>query len=324
VVQLAENGPTILEVNDYYPFGGRWNAGSSAISDNRFRFSGKEEQSLFGLPYNDFGFRMYDPVIGRWITQDPLAEEYYPFSPYNYCVNNPLRFVDPFGLSIVDEIEHRLWFKDFVNDTKAALDAFVEGCKNGVGSLWGYWGMGSGGGGENRNGRVSMEVRVANRIYRMERNEYVRNSLGIILDRIDYIWEITGETGATGFTTMPSGDYIEEGGRFYKGEQHTPGYFDPNTGMIHLAPYYTWGNVVDFEATFIHEAIHASHHNNNGFKLNTETNRRYSEYVGYTWTMNRYARSGNFARVSEAWANRDRQGTLPADPSWFLFPFVIR
>jgi RHS repeat-associated protein len=100
VVTLAENGYNVVEHNDYFPFGGRWNAGSSAISDNRFRFSGKEGQGLFGLPYTDFGFRMYDPAIGRWITQDPLAEEYYPFSPYAYTANNPIKFIDPNGLWI--------------------------------------------------------------------------------------------------------------------------------------------------------------------------------------------------------------------------------
>ena len=37
---------------------------------------------------------MYDPAIGRWTAQDPLSEKYYSFSAYNYCVNNPVMFVD--------------------------------------------------------------------------------------------------------------------------------------------------------------------------------------------------------------------------------------
>ena len=40
---------------------------------------------------------MYDTKIARWLVQDPLAEKYYPFSAYNYCVNNPVMFVDPDG-----------------------------------------------------------------------------------------------------------------------------------------------------------------------------------------------------------------------------------
>jgi hypothetical protein len=40
---------------------------------------------------------MYDAKIARWLVQDPLAEKYYPFSAYNYCVNNPVIYVDPDG-----------------------------------------------------------------------------------------------------------------------------------------------------------------------------------------------------------------------------------
>ena len=44
---------------------------------------------------------MYDPAIGRWTAQDPLSEKYYSYSAYNYCVNNPVMFVDPDGKKIV-------------------------------------------------------------------------------------------------------------------------------------------------------------------------------------------------------------------------------
>ncbi|MBE6227012.1 MAG: DUF4329 domain-containing protein [Bacteroidales bacterium] len=95
---ITDNSGSVIEQNAYYPFGSRHTFGNTyAQTTNRFKFNGKEEQTTGNMNYLDYGARMYDSYIGRWTTQDPLAEKYYSQSPYNYCVNNPVMFVDPDG-----------------------------------------------------------------------------------------------------------------------------------------------------------------------------------------------------------------------------------
>jgi len=63
-------------------------------------YTGKEDQDMdFSTGYTDFGARQYSPTLRRWMTPDPLSEKYYGTSPYAFCNNNPVNFVDPDGRS---------------------------------------------------------------------------------------------------------------------------------------------------------------------------------------------------------------------------------
>ena len=111
----------VLEHNDYSGFGQR--PESSTGRANRYRYNGKEEQSTFGTPYSDYGARQYSSASGRWLAVDPLAEKYYSASPYAFCNNNPVNFVDPDGRKIRVASEYQEQFKD---DLEAIFGDKVE------------------------------------------------------------------------------------------------------------------------------------------------------------------------------------------------------
>ena len=92
-VVVDEEG-TVEEVNHYYPFGGVF---SSTGDAQPYKYNGKELDRKGGLDWYDYGARMYDATLGRWHVVDPMAEKYYSISPYVYCANNPVRFIDPEG-----------------------------------------------------------------------------------------------------------------------------------------------------------------------------------------------------------------------------------
>jgi RHS repeat-associated protein len=65
----------------------------------KYQFTGKEWNDDFGLGWNDYGARFYDPALGRWHSVDPLAELAVDKTPYHYCSNDPVNRVDPDGMA---------------------------------------------------------------------------------------------------------------------------------------------------------------------------------------------------------------------------------
>jgi RHS repeat-associated protein len=103
VLEEIDSKYEVVQEAAYYPFGMAIPSQSFALPNendtyqNRYLYNGKEYQDDFGLNWYDYGARFYDAQIGRWHSPDPHAENYYDLSPFNYCANNPLIYIDPTG-----------------------------------------------------------------------------------------------------------------------------------------------------------------------------------------------------------------------------------
>jgi len=87
---------TVVETQDYYPFGLQM-PGRSMVSGNsaREKFTSHELDDEVDLYY--MVARRYAPEFGRFLSVDPLADEFAGWSSYNYTLNDPVRLVDPDG-----------------------------------------------------------------------------------------------------------------------------------------------------------------------------------------------------------------------------------
>jgi len=107
-----ENLPEPSEVtqeNSYYAFGmnmefGAWE-NTPSVTDNLKQYNGKELNTDFGLNWNDYGSRMYDASTARFTTIDNLSEASKSYSPYNYCENSPVAYVDLNGNFKMDPVQ---------------------------------------------------------------------------------------------------------------------------------------------------------------------------------------------------------------------------
>ncbi len=96
---------TVLSAQDYYAFGmlqpGRtWHLGDSY----RYGFNGKENDNEVKGEGNqqDYGFRIYDPRLGRFLSVDPLSPSYPWYTPYQFAGNKPVNSIDLDGLEPVE------------------------------------------------------------------------------------------------------------------------------------------------------------------------------------------------------------------------------
>ena len=145
-VVINQSG-TVEETNHYYPFGGVF---ASTGNAQPYKYNGKEYDSKKGLNWYDYGARHYDAALGRFTTVDPSVENYYSTSPFTYCLNNSLNYIDPLGTDTVD-VKDIDWNKFDPKKDVVALDEVAVSVPNAltkvgtralepISGFWGYAG----------------------------------------------------------------------------------------------------------------------------------------------------------------------------------------
>jgi len=93
----------ITSANDYFPFGSSMPGRSYNSGEYRYGFNGMEKDDEVKGSGNslDFGARIYDSRIGRWLSTDAFASSYPGYSTYNFALNTPITAVDPDGNLVI-------------------------------------------------------------------------------------------------------------------------------------------------------------------------------------------------------------------------------
>ena len=110
-VAIVDTAGTLRNWHQYRPFGAILAESKSA--PNRYDYTGKEKDAELGIDWNYFGARYYDPGLRRFTSVDPLASKYPGWSPYVYCLDNPMKFVDPDGRDVAFAVSRTERTKNF-------------------------------------------------------------------------------------------------------------------------------------------------------------------------------------------------------------------
>jgi len=108
VTTFTHKEADVTSVSGYYPFGSLMPERHWQSEPYSFGFNGKESDNEIkgsGNSY-DFGARIYDSRLGRWLSLDPLAVKYPDLSPYHFSSCNPILFVDYDGKDYGVHINH--------------------------------------------------------------------------------------------------------------------------------------------------------------------------------------------------------------------------
>ena len=106
--------PETTTAQDYFAFGYQIPMrGYKMDKPYRYGFNGKENDNDVKVDFDgneipgaqqDYGMRIYDPRVGRFLSADPLGKKYPELTPYQFASNSPIKFIDLDGAESYDPI----------------------------------------------------------------------------------------------------------------------------------------------------------------------------------------------------------------------------
>ncbi|SEW52800.1 RHS repeat-associated core domain-containing protein [Chitinophaga arvensicola] len=98
---------------DYSPFGMQLVGRKMSGGGYRYGFNGKENDNDVKGEGNqqDYGMRIYDPRIGKFLSVDPITYQYPELTPYQFASNSPIQGVDFDGLELVNSNQEPRFLK---------------------------------------------------------------------------------------------------------------------------------------------------------------------------------------------------------------------
>jgi RHS repeat-associated protein len=196
----------VISSTDYYAFGMVMQGRSFAGTAYRYGFNGKEKDNEINVDGGDydFGARIYDGRLGRWLSLDPSMTKYPKLNPYNFVDNSPIYCIDGNGKDIIILCAQRKAYDPEEPHPTGHMALLVGDDKNG----WSYFSFDGPKGTNSNDGKTIMtgeqKFKTMAEFAKSEYNTYKdnyddkegtesshRGEDGKILQRFQYGYQIT-------------------------------------------------------------------------------------------------------------------------------------
>ena len=124
---ITDAKANVTQFDAYLPYGELLVDEHSSTEEMPYKFNGKEFDQETGLYY--YGARYMNPRTSLWYGVDPQAEKYVSTGSYVYCIDNPIRLIDPDGRKVKADVNSQ---KNIYNILTKEDAKYVKFDKNGI------------------------------------------------------------------------------------------------------------------------------------------------------------------------------------------------